>query len=234
VAEPDRGLVDEFTLTEVSNMTQVVPRFADMTGGYRSRHNHGAMGIICNAKTVKDPPKDWKAFVEGTIAGQWKASMPSVNYPCGGFTVSIWSMAKTFGGDVDNIEPGLENVTEMQRFGNLQAFERDTPLAADAVAAVDPAVLAEAFHDKSEQVYGHAERDAPLQVISIRLVISGETDKPDLPRQARVDTPAPVFRHAPVWMDGQPREAAVFRRTDLHHLPPPPAGPMAEFTAAAQ
>jgi N-methylhydantoinase A len=98
-----------------------------------------------------------------------------------------------------------------------QAFELDTPLAADAVAAADPAELAEAFHAAHEQVYGHADRGAPLQVISIRLVISGETDKPELPRQTRVDTLAPVARHAPVWMDGQQREAAVFRRADLRH-----------------
>lgn len=115
----NRGLVDKFTTTDVPNIADVIPRFTDMTGGYGAVHNYGAMGIIYNATTVKDPPKDWKAFVEGTIAGKWKASMPSVNYPSGGFTVSIWSMAKTFGGGVDNIEPGLAKVKEMQRSGNL-------------------------------------------------------------------------------------------------------------------
>ena len=116
----NRGLVDKFTVADVPNMADEVPRFADMTGGYGAVHNYGAMGIIYNSATVKDPPKDWKAFVEGTIAGKWKASMPSVNYPSGGFTVSVWSMAKTFGGDVNNIEPGLAKVKEMQRSGNLQ------------------------------------------------------------------------------------------------------------------
>ena len=98
-----------------------------------------------------------------------------------------------------------------------QAFELDTPLTAEAVAAADPARLAEAFHAAHEQVYGHADRGAPLQVISIRLVISGETDKPELPRQARMSGPAPILRHAPVWMDGAQRDAAVFRRGDLRH-----------------
>lgn len=116
----NRGLVEKFTAADVPNASEVVPRFADMTGGYGAVHNYGAMGIIYNSTTVKDPPKDWKAFVEGTIAGKWKASMPSVNYPSGGFTVSIWSMAKTFGGDVNNIEPGLAKVKEMQKSGNLQ------------------------------------------------------------------------------------------------------------------
>ena len=98
-----------------------------------------------------------------------------------------------------------------------QAFELDTPFAAEAVGAADTAALAEAFHAAHEQVYGHADRGAPLQVISVRLVISGQTDKPDLPRQPRVDGPAPLARHAAVWMDGAQRQAAVFRRTDLRH-----------------
>ena len=72
------------------------------------------MGIIYNAQTVKDPPKTWKDFVDGTIAGKWKASMPSVTYPSGGYTVSIWSFAKQFGGDVDNIEPGLDIIKKMR------------------------------------------------------------------------------------------------------------------------
>ena len=70
------------------------------------------------------PPKTWKEFVEGTVAGKWKASMPSVNYPSAGFTVSIWWFAQQFGGDVNNIAPGLEQVKRMEKSGNL-AFWTD-------------------------------------------------------------------------------------------------------------
>ena len=45
--------------------------------------------------------------------------MPDVAYPSGGLTISVWYFAKTFGGDVNNIEPGLAKVKEMQRSGNL-------------------------------------------------------------------------------------------------------------------
>ncbi len=98
-----------------------------------------------------------------------------------------------------------------------QAFELDTPFEPGAVEAADPAQLAEAFHAAHEEVYGHADRAAPLQVISIRLVISGETDKPALPRQSKVDERAPVYQQASVWMDGAQRDAAVLRRADLRH-----------------
>lgn len=115
-----RGLVVQFTPETVPNAQEVLPQFQQMTeGGWGSVHNYGAMGIIYNSTTVKDPPKSFQDFVAGTIAGKWKASMPSVNYPSGGFTVSVWYFAKLYGGDVDNVQPGLEMVKKMQSSGNL-------------------------------------------------------------------------------------------------------------------
>jgi putative spermidine/putrescine transport system substrate-binding protein len=116
----DRGLVQKFTPETVPNAQDVLPQFQKMTdGGWGSVHNYGAMGIIYNTETVKDPPKSFKDFVAGTIAGKWKASMPSVNYPSGGLTVSVWSFAKLYGGDVNNVTPGLDMVKKMQQSGNL-------------------------------------------------------------------------------------------------------------------
>lgn len=115
----NRGLVDKFTTANVPNIAEEKPEFAGIPDGYGAIHNYGAMGIIYNSKTVKDPPKDWKAFVEGTVAGKWKASMPSVNYPSGGLTISVWLFAKTFGGGVDNIQPGLTQIKRMKDSGNL-------------------------------------------------------------------------------------------------------------------
>ncbi len=116
----DRGLVNRFTKEEVSNAFNVVPRLQAMSPDYYGvPHNYGAMGILYNSQTVKDPPKTWKDFVSGTIAGKWKASMPSVTYPSGGFTVSIWWFAKQYGGDEDNIIPGLDMIKKMQNSGNI-------------------------------------------------------------------------------------------------------------------
>jgi putative spermidine/putrescine transport system substrate-binding protein len=115
----ERGLIDKFTSETVPNIALEKPEFASLTGGYGAIHNYGSMGIIYNSSTVKDPPKDWKAFVEGTVAGKWKAAMPDVSYPSGGLTISIWMFAKTFGGGVDNIEPGLAAVKRMRDSGNV-------------------------------------------------------------------------------------------------------------------
>jgi putative spermidine/putrescine transport system substrate-binding protein len=119
-----RGLIDKFTPENVPNIAFEKPEFADITGGFGAIHNYGAMGIIYNSKTVKDPPKTWKDFVAGTIAGKWKATMPDVAYPSGGLTISVWYFAKLFGGDVNNVEPGLTQIKRMSDSGNL-AFWND-------------------------------------------------------------------------------------------------------------
>ncbi|MBV8912633.1 MAG: hydantoinase/oxoprolinase family protein [Acetobacteraceae bacterium] len=96
-----------------------------------------------------------------------------------------------------------------------QAFELDTPLPAEAIAEADGAAIAEAFHRTHETVYGHADRKAPLQVVAVRLVISGETPKPAMPRHEEVDEPAPKVRDAQVWLDGAMRPAGLYRRAEL-------------------
>ena len=114
-----RGVVAPLTVATVPNIAKLSPEFAAMNQGYGVVHNYGAMGIIRNATTVANPPKNWREFVDGTIAGKWKAAMPNINYPSAGFTVSVWWFAKLAGGDVNNIEPGLADVKKMLASGNL-------------------------------------------------------------------------------------------------------------------
>ncbi|MDB5511854.1 MAG: hypothetical protein JWR08_1337 [Enterovirga sp.] len=114
-----RGLVDKFSADKVPNMADLDPQFAAIGDGYGTVHNYGAMGIIFNKSTVKDPPKTWKEFVDGTIAGKWKATMPNINYPSGGLTISVWQFAEMNGGSIDNVQPGLDLVKKMRGSGNL-------------------------------------------------------------------------------------------------------------------
>ncbi|MGY2049742.1 extracellular solute-binding protein [Methylobacterium sp. JK268] len=118
----NRGLVERFTPDKVPNMAQLGPRFQGLGDGYGSPHNYGGMGLIYNTETVTDPPTDWKSFVEGTIAGKWKAAIPNINYPSGGLTVSVWSLAKLYGGGIDDIKPGIDAVKRMQASGNLSLW----------------------------------------------------------------------------------------------------------------
>lgn len=114
-----RGLVEKFPEGRVANVAQLIPRFAGIGNGYGVVHNYGAMGLIYNKETVKNPPKTWKEFVEGTIAGKWRATIPNINYPSGGLTISVWRFADLYGGGIDNIRPGLEQVKKMRGSGNM-------------------------------------------------------------------------------------------------------------------
>lgn len=96
-----------------------------------------------------------------------------------------------------------------------QSFELDTVLDAAAVAAGDTKAMAAAFHAEHSRVYGHADPAAAVQVISLRLIISGRTAKPEFPRHPLLSGAATPFRHADVWIDGARHSIAVFRRTDL-------------------
>jgi N-methylhydantoinase A len=96
-----------------------------------------------------------------------------------------------------------------------QSFEIDTALDAAMVAAADHAAIAEAFHRAHERLYGHADREAALQVIAIRLVISGATAKPALPHHAPHPGPAVESGRSDVWIDGEMRSAALFNRAAL-------------------
>ena len=92
-----------------------------------------------------------------------------------------------------------------------QSFEIDT--------AVPPGAgwrdIAESFHAAHRRVYGHADPDAPIQAIALRVVISGTVEKPDFPRYALEPGPAPQAGQAEVWLDGGWCTAAVYRRADL-------------------
>lgn len=115
----NRGLAQKFTSETVPNMTELTPYFAEIGDGYGVVHNYGAMGIIYNKEVVTNPPETWGEFIEGTINGDWLASIPSINYP-GALSVNVWNFSQLRGGGVDNIEPGISIIKEMEESGNLK------------------------------------------------------------------------------------------------------------------
>jgi N-methylhydantoinase A len=96
-----------------------------------------------------------------------------------------------------------------------QSFEIDTPLDPDVIEACDIAAIAKAFNREHERVYGHSDPHAAIQVISLRLIISGKTVKPDFPRRELKPGRAQPIRQAEVWLDGAQRQIDLYRRVDL-------------------
>ena len=105
-----------------------------------------------------------------------------------------------------------------------QSYEIETEIDPNDVARGNLAGIAEAFHRRHQQVYEHADREAAVQVINLRMVIIGTSPKPEFPESQRVETvPTPV-RQLQVFMDGALRSVPLYIRNDLvpgHHFSGP-------------
>ena len=96
-----------------------------------------------------------------------------------------------------------------------QSYEIEAEIDPRHVAEGDLAGVAEAFHRRHEQVYEHADRDARVQVVNLRMVIVGSSPKPDFPERERVKATAEPARHLQVFIDGARRRVPLYVRADL-------------------
>jgi N-methylhydantoinase A len=107
----------------------------------------------------------------------------------------------------------LHHAAELRYRG--QSYEIETRFDAAVAEAGDVVVILAAFHAEHARVYGHADPAAPVQLVSLRLVVVGRTPKPELPRlAATAGPPEPLGRH-PVWLDGDWRDAPFYARAAL-------------------
>ncbi len=96
-----------------------------------------------------------------------------------------------------------------------QSYEIETPLDRADLAAGRVEALADAFHAEHARVYDHADAEAPVQAVNLRLTVSGSAPKPVLAEAAAAPGPAVPKGHATVFLDGAAREAALYNRADL-------------------
>ncbi|UZF94951.1 extracellular solute-binding protein [Bosea sp. NBC_00550] len=106
------GLVEPMAKDKVPNLADVPARFLDVVEGNGVLFTYGAWGLAYHER-VKQPPKSFKEFVEGTIKGRWRASLPSAAYT-GTPQILIWSLADALGGSVDNVTPAFEAIKQMK------------------------------------------------------------------------------------------------------------------------
>ncbi|MER9281169.1 hydantoinase/oxoprolinase family protein [Mesorhizobium sp. M0522] len=107
----------------------------------------------------------------------------------------------------------IELSAEMRYAG--QSFEIDTPLERSIVENADVAGMASAFHAEHSRLYGHSDDGALIQVVSLRLVITGKVDKPVLPRGEELVQLAVPERTVDVRIDGRRARVGVYPRRIL-------------------
>ncbi len=96
-----------------------------------------------------------------------------------------------------------------------QSYELDTLLAQDDISGLSVADIAAAFHAMHRRIYQHADEQAAIQVISLRVLISGRNDKPEFMRYPMQEGVAQPVKRIRVWLDGAFREVDLYVRKDF-------------------
>lgn len=135
-----RGLVEPVSAKEVPNLVHLKPHMVEYGNGYGFPIAYGNFGLMYSKSRVENPPATWNEFVEGTAKGDWQAALPGISY-VGTVQGLIGLFAKLYGGSLDNVQPGLDQVKRMADSGNVTFYsEPNSPLVAMKSGDIDIAM----------------------------------------------------------------------------------------------
>jgi N-methylhydantoinase A len=108
--------------------------------------------------------------------------------------------------------PGTSTLTS---WADLRYVGQSFELAVPADGVDDPAVLAALFHAAHDKSFGHAEQDAPVQVVSLR--VAATRPAPPVELRRRATAPHPARPREEIWLrhDGAWHDAALYAREEL-------------------
>ena len=89
-----------------------------------------------------------------------------------------WLNAQNIDQETDVVGIQLVRSADMRYRG--QSFELTIPVPADLSTANGFAQLLDGFHQHYEQIYGHSDREADTEIISVRVQVVGQTIKPSM------------------------------------------------------
>src|SRR5262249_56808794 len=100
-----------------------------------------------------------------------------------------------------------------------QSYEIDVPVELGWMAPGGAAPLLAAFHQAHERAFGHADREAPTEIVNLRVQLRAE--RPRVPLAEVAAGPAAPAPRAPPrgWLHGPPTQAPAL------HPPAPPRRP---------
>ena len=96
-----------------------------------------------------------------------------------------------------------------------QSFELEAILDQAAIEGGDMGSLAESFHAVHEQIYSHADREAPVQMINLRLVAVGQNTKPGFERGVVRERLAEPVEQISVYTGGEHQRVSLYHRERL-------------------
>src|SRR5262245_36898239 len=96
-----------------------------------------------------------------------------------------------------------------------QSYELSVPVAAGVFDAAAVAALADAFHARHRQTYGHDSRGEPVQLVSLRVAAVGAMPPLRLSQAPAAPGTDPAKGRRPLWFAGARRHAVVLDRRRL-------------------
>ncbi|WP_336359398.1 hydantoinase/oxoprolinase family protein [Haladaptatus sp. ZSTT2] len=116
--------------------------------------------------------------------------------------------------DLDAAAMQFERTVDLRYAG--QAFELSVPVPAGELDDAKLSTIAERFHDRHEQRYGHAYRDEPVELVTIRLRARGVVETPDLrPTDSGGEVDDAVTSSREVAFGGETHNTLIYDRSDL-------------------
>jgi len=110
-------------------------------------------------------------------------------------------------------EPSYQYLCDLRYIG--QSFEVETEIQPQMIEAGDVVAIKDCFHREHERLFGHCDPGAPVQLVSVRLVVSGQNPRPVLLARAVEPHEAQPSGSVRIWVDGMFRSAGLYRRADL-------------------
>jgi N-methylhydantoinase A len=122
-------------------------------------------------------------------------------------------------------EQGFDGETQLSWSADIryqgQSYEIETALTRASIFSADAGSILSAFHREHHKVYGHSDEMAEVQIVNLRLVVTGLVPKPSIPKIKERKAEAKPEKYTKVFVDGALQNTAVFNRTKLrpgHHF----------------
>lgn len=153
-------------------------------------------------------------FIRTIFAASAPASMPGIREALAGLKADGLAWIRQ---DQGFVGPVTEILSADMRYHG-QSFEIEVPLDEAWLRQGDVGAINAAFHLRHLAIYDFNDEAGEVQIVNLRLVVSGATAPPQ-----SVSAPAAVSdtivpeRLIPVWMDGASHDVALHHRGKLRH-----------------
>ncbi len=128
----DQGLVVPLDESQVPNLKDVPALFKDRFRGYAASFDGGSYALAYNKDKIKDPPDNWKNLVNAVAAGKLGNRIMWPHITQGGSGAEVFNLVnEAFGGDFDNIQPGLDAMKRAKVY--IAKFYADVPSPGEAL-----------------------------------------------------------------------------------------------------